>query len=109
MLLGSLVGAPPPEYHATETTLTNLFAGEHVTFTGALSRDANASAIVRYAITCCRADAAPVVLRLDRSVPYPAGTWLRVDGTIESAGDNLCLVPQRVARIAAPADPFIYR
>lgn len=109
MLIGALVGAPPPQYNATETTLTNLFAGEHLTFTGALARDARSSAVVRYAITCCRADAAPIAIRLDRSLPYSAGTWLRVDGRIESVDSNLRLVPQMVERVAAPTDPFIYR
>ncbi len=109
MLFGALVGAPPPQYHATETTLANLFAGEHLTFTGALARDAGTSAVVRYAITCCRADAAPVAVQLDRSVPYPAGTWLRVDGRIKSVDGNLRLVPEAMDRVAAPTDPFIYR
>jgi hypothetical protein len=110
MLLGAFLGAPPPQYHATETTLTDLFPGEHLTFTGALARDANTSAIVRYAITCCRADAAPIVVRLDPAPPYPDGTWLRVDGRIESgAHGELRLVPQIVERVAAPADPFLYR
>ncbi len=109
MLVGALVGASPPQYHATETTLSNLFAGERVTFTGALARDASSNAVVRYAITCCRADAAPVAVQLDRSLPYPAGTWLRVDGRIESLRGDLRLVPQIVERVVAPTDPFIYR
>jgi hypothetical protein len=109
MLVGALVGAPPPAYHATETTLTDIFPGERVTFTGALTRDERASAVVRYAITCCRADAVPLALRLDRSPPYPAGTWLRVDGRIESVEGNLRLVPRLVERVAAPLDPFMYR
>lgn len=109
MLVGALVGAPPPQYHATETTLSDLFAGERVTFTGALARDGRTSAVVRYAITCCRADAAPVAVRLDRAPPYPAGTWLRIDGRIESVEGDLRLVPQHVVAIAPPSDPFIYR
>ena len=39
MLAGALLGAAPPQYRATETTLTDLFAGERLTFTGALVRD----------------------------------------------------------------------
>jgi hypothetical protein len=109
MLVGALVGAPPLQYHATDTTLSDLFAGERLTFTGALVREGSASAVVRYAITCCRADAAPVAVRLDGTPPYPAGTWLRVDGTIESIDGNLRLVPQRIERVPAPVDPFIYR
>lgn len=109
MLIGALVGAPPPQYRATETTLADLFPGEHLSFTGALTRDGHACALVRYAITCCRADAAPVVVRLDRSLSYPGGTWLRVDGPIESRSGDLRLVAKRVERIAPPLDPFIYR
>lgn len=109
MLAGALLGAPAPQYRATETTLTDLFAGEHLSFTGTLARDTTASAIVRYAITCCRADAAPVAVRLDRTPPLPAGTWLRIDGTIENVRGDLRLATQHVERIPPPADPFIYR
>lgn len=109
MLAGALLGAAPPQYHATETTLADLFAGERLTFTGQLARNNAASAVVRYAITCCRADASPVAVRLDRSPPFAAGTWLRVDGHIESIGGEFCLVTQHIARIAPPTDPFIYR
>lgn len=109
MLIGVLAGAPAPQYYATETTLADLFTGEHVTFTGALVRHGGASAVVRYAITCCRADAAPVALRLDRAPPYRAGTWLRVDGRIQNAGSGFDLVARSVTPVAPPADPFVYR
>ena len=109
MLAGALLGAAPPQYRATETTLTDLFAGERLTFTGALARDGNASAVVRYAITCCRADAAPVAVRLDRSPPFPTGTWLRVAGSVENVNGELRLITTRIERIAPPTDPFIYR
>lgn len=109
MLIGALAGAPPPQYDATETTLTALFPGEHVIFTGALSHDGRNDALVRYAITCCRADAAPIAVRLERALPYAAGTWLRVDGSIARSSGELRLQPQRIQRIAPPADPFIYR
>ena len=109
MLAGALAGAPPPQYRATETTLTDLFAGERVTFSGALERDGSQSAVVRYAIACCRADAVPVAVRLDRAPPFANGTWVRVDGRIEGAGGDLRLVPARVDRIAPPPDPFLYR
>jgi hypothetical protein len=109
MLAGALVTAPPPAYHATETTLTELFPGEHLTFTGSVTRNAGATALVRYAITCCRADAAPVVVRLAHVPPFPAGTWVRVDGTIAIDARGPQLVSQRIERIAPPTDPFIYR
>jgi hypothetical protein len=109
MLVGALIGAPPPLYHATETTLSDLFAGERLSFTGTLACDRSVCAVVRYAITCCRADAAPVVMRLDRMPPYPPGAWLRADGRIDSVGGELWLVAQRIERVAPPSDPFIYR
>jgi hypothetical protein len=109
MLAGALIGAPPPAYHATETTLTDLFAGERLTFAGRLSCDRGVCALVRYAITCCRADAAPMAVRLDRRPHYPAQTWLRADGRIDGAPDDLRLVAQKLEPISPPADPFIYR
>jgi|HubBroStandDraft_4_1064222.scaffolds.fasta_scaffold00002_196 hypothetical protein len=109
MLAGAILGAPPPQYHATETTLTDLFAGERLTFTGALDRDGSSSAVVRYAITCCRADAAPVAVRLDRSPPYPNGTWLRVEGRVAQNAGAFRLVTEHAERVAPPADPFLYR
>ncbi len=109
MLIGALIAAPPPQYHATETTLTDLFPGEHVTFTGVLTRNQNATALVRYAITCCRADAVPVAVRLAHAPPYAPQTWLRIDGTIENVGRELLLAPQRTEKIPPPTDPFIYR
>src|SRR6185437_10053181 len=38
MLAGALLAAPPPEYHAVETTLGDAFPGERVDFTGVLTR-----------------------------------------------------------------------
>jgi len=108
MLVGSLLGAAPPEYRVTQTTLADLFAGERLSFTGALTRNHSVAALVRYAITCCRADAAPIAVRLGRAPAYPAGTWLRVDGTIESVGNEFELTPGHIERIPTPTDPFVY-
>jgi uncharacterized membrane protein YcgQ (UPF0703/DUF1980 family) len=109
MLAGALVAAPPPIYRATETTLAGGFPGERVTFLGVLARDASHEALVRYAITCCRADAAPVALRLASPVSYPAGTWLRTDGTLVADGDSLAYEATHVERATPPLDPFVYR
>lgn len=108
MLAGSLLGAPPPRYNATETTMRDLFAGERLSFTGTLVRASGTSAIVRYAITCCRADAAPIAVRLDGAPAYETGTWLRVDGVLEDRAGAMQLKARRVARVAAPSDPFLY-
>ncbi len=109
MLAGAIAGAPPPQYYATETTLENLFAGEHLTFTGTLTRENGRAALVRYAILCCRADAAPVVVRLERTLPFSQGTWLRAEGAIRRDGATFALAVRNVERIAPPADPFVYR
>jgi hypothetical protein len=109
MLAGALLGAPAPAYRETETTMTGLFAGEHLTFTGALVREGAHDAVVRYAVTCCRADAAPVVVRLTRRVAYANGSWVRVDGPVLRSGEEFRLDPERVVRVPAPSDPFIYR
>jgi hypothetical protein len=109
MLAGALLVAPPPAYDATETTLTDLFPGERITFTGRLVRGTDADAIVRFAITCCRADAAPVAIRLARPMDDANGNWERVTGVVERAGEYLRLDVSRATRIAAPSDPFIYR
>jgi hypothetical protein len=100
MLAGALLGASPPVYHATETTLTDLFAGERLTFAGRLSCDRGNCAVVRYAITCCRADAAPIAVRLERRPRYPDQTWLRVDGRIDGAPGDLRLVARKIEPIA---------
>lgn len=109
VLAGLFVAAPPPPYRATETTMNDLFAGERLSFTGQLARDGNHAALVRYAITCCRADAAPVVVRLQRAPRDPAGTWFRANGTVERSAGGLGLRAEHLARVTPPADPFVYR
>lgn len=110
MMCAALVlGAPAPSYRATATTLADAFAGEPLAFTGLVVRDGRSVALVRYAITCCRADAAPVAVRLDRDVAVPDGAWLSVAGTLVAVGAELRLHPSRLTRIDAPRDPFLYR
>lgn len=104
-----VIGAPQPMYRATETTLADAFAGEHVDFTGVAVADRARSVLVRYAITCCRADAAPVALVVDRDLAPLNGRWLRARGTIEADGDALRLRVAQLTPIAPPSDPFVYR
>lgn len=108
MFAGSLLAAPPPEYHATETTLTGAFAGEHLDFTGVLTRTRGTATIVRYAITCCRADAAPVVVRLT-FLPANLHGWVRANGTLVQRNGELELQTAHIGTVVPPADPFIYR
>ena len=86
MLAAAVVGAPAPRYEATETTLTDLFAGERLTFTGELVRDASSAAMVRYAITCCRADASPICVRLAAPPHYAAGSGYASTGRSRAMG-----------------------
>jgi len=107
MLAGALLGAPAPAYRETETTMTGLFAGEHLTFTGALVREGAHDAVVRYAVTCCRADAAPVVVRLTRRVAYANGSWFAWTGrscaparSFASIPSASCAYPRRAIRLS---------
>lgn len=109
VLLAALAGGAPPSCRATETTVGDLFPGERLSFTGRLTRDSGHDALVRFAITCCRADAAPIVIRLAAPLRFPAGAWVRANGFVIDRDGQLCLLPQTVARIDAPSDPFIYR
>ncbi len=108
MLIGAVVGAPAPQYHATETSLTSVFAGESLDFTGVLTQTGAATTLVRYAITCCRADASPVVVRLMSALPQAHG-WIHVHGRFVRVGADLQLAVDRWVPIATPGDPFIYR
>ncbi len=104
-----IIGAPQPIYRATETTLADAFAGERVDFTGIAVTDHARSVLVRYAITCCRADAAPVALVVDRDLAPFNGRWLHVRGTIQDDGGELRLRVAELTPIAPPSDPFVYR
>ena len=109
MLAGTMFAAPPPAYHATETTLADAFAGERIDFTGVLTHTANAATIVRYAITCCRADAAPIVIRLEQSAPPALHGWIHAHGILVDGTSGLMLRTSSLTPVAAPADPFVYR
>ena len=109
MLLGAFLGAPLPAYHATETTLAGAFAGERVDFTGVLTRTGRTATLVRYAITCCRADAAPVVLRLERTPALRAGAWLHARGALVAHANDLRLRADSLDQVQPPLDPFVYR
>jgi uncharacterized membrane protein YcgQ (UPF0703/DUF1980 family) len=104
-----IIGAPQPAYRATETTLADAFAGERVDFTGVAVHERTTSALVRYAITCCRADAAPVALALDRNLASFDGRWMHARGVIEDDGGALRLHVAELAPVAPPSDPFVYR
>ncbi len=110
MLVAALAGTPlPPEPIATATTLSGAYAGERVDFTGRLTHRPDGDALVRYAITCCRADAAPVIVRLDRRAAFAPGTWLHARGSLVDRAGDLRLASGSLDAISAPGDPFVYR
>ena len=109
VLLGALAATPPPLYRATETTLADIFPGERLSFTGELTRDGHAAALVRYAITCCRADAVPVVIRLAQPLRLARGTWARAVGVVVGTRDGFALSQERITPVPEPVDPFLYR
>jgi hypothetical protein len=107
-LAGCVLAAPAPVYRATETTLSDAFAGERIDFTGTLARTGSVTALVRYAITCCRADAAPIAIRLD-SPPKLQRGWARARGVLVQRTEGLRLRADSIESVSAPADPFVYR
>ena len=109
MLLMSILSAPPPVYYASETTLADAFAGESLDFRGVTAVAGGHTSLVRYAVTCCRADAQPVCVRLTTLLREPAGQWIRARGTLVRAQDGLDLQLTHYERVPAPADPFLYR
>ena len=108
MLAGCVLGSPAPVYYATQTTLAGAFPGERIDFTGAVVRSGNKTALVRYAIACCRADAAPISIRLDTSAAVRSG-WARAWGTLVLRDGELRLHADKIEPVQAPADPFVYR
>jgi hypothetical protein len=108
MLAGCILSAPPPIYAATETTLADAFPGERIDFTGTVERAGEIATLVRYAITCCRADAAPVAIRLDSAAKVRGG-WAHARGTLVMHEGELRLHVDSIEPVAAPLDPFIYR
>ena len=47
--------------------------------------------VERYAITCCRADAAPVALELERPLYLRDAAWVNVDGTLTIVNGRMVL------------------
>jgi len=110
MLVALVAGSPVPGYLVDATDLASAAPGERLAFVGTAHAVGATTILQRFAITCCRVDASPIAVRLDRRLPVPAGDWVRANGTLVRAVDGtLELRPSDWRRIAAPADPFTYR
>ena len=109
MVFAVVAGAPQPPYVAAETTLDDAFPGERLDFTGVVVRSRDHAALVRYAITCCRADAMPVTVAVALPRNIPQQSWVRAAGVLRRRASGLELAPSRVEVVRPPLDPFVYR
>lgn len=110
MLAALVCGSPSPVVPpASATSLDGAFPGESLRFAGVAQHDDASTTLVRLAITCCRADAAPVAVRLERLFSAPDGAWVEVDGVLVSRSGGLVLRVTHARRTNPPVDPFVYR
>jgi hypothetical protein len=109
MLAMLFVRAPVPVYRADPGELRDAFPGERLAFTGVVRHAGSATLLVRYAIACCRIDAAPVAVTLDRNLAAPDGTWIAARGTVVRGDDDRTRLHVEASRaMVPPADPFMY-
>jgi hypothetical protein len=109
MAAALVLGSPLPPAALGNGTLDDLYPGEPIGFTGVANDAGGTISLVRYAITCCRADASAIVLPTNLNIRVSRNAWLTVDGTIAAGPAGTYLRVARWERIAPPADPFIYR
>ncbi len=111
LMAGALVaGVPSPPYRLDATEAAAAFPGSRLSFTGVALTAGRATVVERFAIACCRIDATPVSVTLDRRLSVPDGVWVTVQGTVARApAGGLVLRPSGWQRVPRPADPFMYR
>lgn len=108
MLATALTANAPLADESRATALDHLVVGERLRLSAQIA-GASRTTLVRYAITCCRADAAPIAVRLNHPLALRTGSWVSVDGTVTSDAAGPLLRVTQARAIAPPADPFIYR
>lgn len=108
MLAAALSPNAAVQHNAPAAAFDTLVLGERVRLSAQIAGGARTT-LVRYAITCCRADAAPVAVRLDRVLGPPPGSWVTVDGTVGADSGGLVVHVTGARAIPPPADPFLYR
>jgi hypothetical protein len=109
MLAALVLGSPVPASLLGSSTLDDLYPGEPIAFTGVVNGAAGPTTLVRFAITCCRADATAIALPTNLHLRLGRDTWLEVSGTIARGAAGTYLRAERWRRVAAPADPYVYR
>ncbi|HVM34816.1 MAG TPA: TIGR03943 family protein [Actinomycetota bacterium] len=67
-------------------------------------------ALTRFATFCCAADAVPysVTVEAEKMSDPADDTWLTVSGTLVGKGNEFVLQPERITKIHAPQNPYIY-
>jgi uncharacterized repeat protein (TIGR03943 family) len=123
-------GQEDPDRFSSESGLTILqllrapegHVGATVRLLGLLHRDFGLSrhfgpgretALYRFVVACCAADALPVTVALHGEVPdLPADQWVEVEGRFELVRFGNATVPlvqaHRISPVDPPADPFLY-
>jgi hypothetical protein len=109
MLIALAAGSPAP-LPQRATIPYDLYPGRELEFTGTVAPRAGARAttLVRFAILCCRADAEPLSLELDRRLDARPGAWVRVHGVAIERDAQMMLRVESAVKVDAPADPFLY-
>ncbi len=108
LLATVLIGSPPPPEVTTEATIDTLYPGERIDFTGTYQTTAEGPQVVRYAITCCRADARPVCIQLAHPLAVTPKTWVNIRGVVQRRGDAFVVAARSAQAVAPPTDPFVY-
>jgi putative membrane protein len=100
----------------------NLFNGKRVVVTGMIMRDAELkpffggldTALYRFLITCCAADALPLAIALDgdSSAAFAKDQWVQVEGIFKlqhSDGKPFPMVSKpQIRPVEAPSMPYLY-
>lgn len=115
--------AGPIEITLRELALTpDLYQGKRVAFTGMFFRDGDLkmhfggrdTAVYRFLMTCCAADAMPLAVAVDagQSAPSRNDQWVRVEGTFrieEIDGISVPIVEEAVVDpVETPEMPYLY-
>jgi uncharacterized membrane protein YcgQ (UPF0703/DUF1980 family) len=102
-------GSPAPPSTAATSALDGIYPGEAIAFSGIATLVRGRTTLVRYAITCCRADATALALPTDLRLRFRGERWLAVRGTIARDDDGLFVHATEWQHIPPPPDPYLYR
>jgi hypothetical protein len=95
-----------------EGTSLGLVPGTRVSVHGIVVHDSGVPGtwgLARFFISCCAADALPIIVPVDAApAARPAeNEWLLVTGVLAAQGDRLVLEPRELQPIEEPASPYV--